>query len=325
MLGLQSDVLVAYQNWLRYDADYNLHLENKNIYQQFKSAVKAFTTIKDKYDVFHFNYGSSLIDFPKIGLSLLDLPFYNQNAKKIFTYNGSDIRQVHPMEYWPELENYKKTAYEETAIFMKKQRLKKVVKYADHIFSVNPDIMHFLPDSATFLPYAISNWKDLERVDKTIDKKITIVHSPTSRVYKGSEYILHALEKLQKKYKNVDVKIIENIPNKEAIAIYREADLVVDQVLIGWYGSFAVEVMKMGKPVAVFIREKDLRYIPENMKNDLKDAVINISPFDIEDKLSMYIENPVLLREKSDAGLDYVNRWHDPLFVAGIAKEVYEN
>ncbi len=57
-----------------------------------------------------------------------------------------------------------------------------------------------------------------------------------------------------KKYKNIRFEIIENKPNKEAIEIYKKADIVIDQVLVGWYGAFAVEVMKMGKPVAVFIR-----------------------------------------------------------------------
>ena len=31
--------------------------------------------------------------------------------------------------------------------------------------------------------------------------------------------------------------------------MYAQADLVVDQVLIGWYGALAVETMAMGKPV----------------------------------------------------------------------------
>lgn len=32
--------------------------------------------------------------------------------------------------------------------------------------------------------------------------------------------------------------------------------------------------MKMGKPVAVFIREADLKFIPQDMAKDVKEAVI---------------------------------------------------
>jgi hypothetical protein len=119
--------------------------------------------------------------------------------------------------------------------------------------------------------------------------------------------------------------LIENSPHKRALEDYKNADLVIDQVLIGWYGGFAVEGMKMGKPVAAFIREEDLKFIPEEMAKDLKETVININPFNIEIVLEEYLENPQLLYRKSQAALEYVHKWHDPIYVASITKSVYES
>ncbi len=324
-LGLESEVLVAKQNWLNYDADINLNLENKNFFSQSLILYKTFQNIKNKYDVFHFNYGSSLLDFQKLGLPLLELPYYDKSKKIIFTYNGSDSRAIHPLEYWDDLPSPPQTIYNKLAIEIKKRKIVKVSKYANHIFALNPDLFHYLPEKTTFLPYTISNWNDISEIKMVSKKTIKIVHSPTSRDFKGSQYIIAALEVLKEKYKNIEIDIIENVSHLRAIEMYRKADLVIDQVLIGWYGAFGVEVMKMGKPLAVFVRNEDLKFIPIEMQKDLKEAIINITPFNIVEKLSLYIENQDLLKQKAQAGLTYSNKWHDPLHVAGIVKNVYED
>jgi glycosyltransferase involved in cell wall biosynthesis len=122
----------------------------------------------------------------------------------------------------------------------------------------------------------------------------------------------------------IETVVVEDVPNDQAIQMIREAHLVVDQVLVGWYGGIAVEAMRMGRPVAVFIREEDLTFIPERMKVELRDSIINITPDSMEATLEQYIDDPSLLVEKSKAALDYVHRWHDPEYVAGITKAVYE-
>jgi hypothetical protein len=156
------------------------------------------------------------------------------------------------------------------------------------------------------------------------ERKIKIVHAPTNRAAKGSALLIEAVEKLAEKYP-VELVLIENISHSEALRLYEQADLVVDQLLAGWYGGFAVEVMKMGKPLAVYIREDDLKYVPEAMVHDLREAVINVNPNNISEVLEMYLQNRELLKQKSLAGYDYVMKWHDPVYVAGLTKQVYES
>jgi hypothetical protein len=150
------------------------------------------------------------------------------------------------------------------------------------------------------------------------------VHAPTDRAAKGTNTILAALEHLKQKYP-LRIVLVENRSHTEALDMYRQADLVIDQLLVGWYGSVAVEAMKMGKPVAVYIREEDLSFIPEPMAKDLREAVIQIDPFSMEAVLEEYLQNPKLLSLKSEAGQAYVHRWHDPVYVASLTKAVYES
>jgi hypothetical protein len=258
----------------------------------------------------------------------MDIPFYPDDKRIVFSFNGCDARQkyrtvervnfsaCHSNECYGGICNCR------VKDWLKRRKIKKVQRYADHIFSLNPDLFHFLPEGTTFLPYV--SGVDIEPVPYRIERKLKIVHAPTDRAAKGSSFILQGLENLKKKF-NIEIELVEKVPHKKALEMYKQAHLVVDQCLIGWYGGLAVEVMKMGKPVAAFIREEDLKFIPDQMAHDVKETFINITPINIEDALAPYLESTSLLSQKGKAALDYVHKWHNPVYVAGITKAVYES
>ena len=329
-LGLDAKVLTTTDTWLNYPYDISLHWEEKGAIAKFFSSVRAFLKYRNQFDVLHFNYGSTLIDFRTYGINHWDLPFYPKDKKIVFTYNGCDARQKYKtMERVKFASCYEEGCYNGMCNSgardkMREKRIHRVSQYAHHIFAVNPDLLYFLPENiSSFLPYSIASWHEIQSIPYKIDRKINILHSPTNRPAKGSRYIIQALENLKKKY-DIEIILVDKVPNKEALDIYKKADLVVDQVLTGWYGGLAVEAMKMGKPVAVFLREDDLKFVPEKMAIDLKDAVINLNPLNIENVIEEHLQNPQLLYQKSEVGLEYVHKWHDPVYVAGITKSFYE-
>lgn len=328
-LGFHSDVLITDKNPLKYHADLivknNLFHNYKYINRFFLEIQKLikFFQVRNKYDVYHFNFGSSLLSYPHPKLYLLDLPYYNKNAKIVVTYNGCDARQKYA--------TLKRTKYAACAnekcyggvcnnIKVEHSRAAKIKifdKYSDHIYSVNPDLLYFLPERSNFIPYTVANWDQIKPVNYKINNKIKIVHSPTNRECKGSEHIINAIKILNKKYSSkIDFILVENMPYEQALKIYEQADLVIDQLLIGYYGAFAVEVMKMGKPLMVYINENDLKFIPEQMKKDCLDTIFNVTAFNIIDKLSYIVENPELLYSHSEKSLQYVENWHNPMSTA---------
>jgi len=48
--------------------------------------------------------------------------------------------------------------------------------------------------------------------------------------------------------------IAEDIPNEEMISMIHAADVVLDQLIVGWYAMLAMEGMALGKPVICHIR-----------------------------------------------------------------------
>ncbi len=332
-LGHQSDVLVTSPNNFGYQADIIINsniLENTNrlnnvINKYFKELKKIlyFFHIRKKYDVFHFNFGTSLLSYSLPSLYLLELPYYAKNAKIIVTYNGCDARQKYA--------TMKRTNYSACAnkncyggacnnSKVEQARARKIEifdEYADTIYAVNPDLLYFLPKRAKFMPYTITRWDEIKPIEYKQNKKLKILHAPTDKACKGSQYIIEALQILNIKYAGrAELILIENLPHCEALELYKQADLVIDQLLIGFYGGFTVEVMKMGKPVIVYINETDIKFMPSKMQQDCLNTVINANIYNIIDKLAEILENPQMLYHYSIKSLEYVNKWHNPIQIA---------
>jgi hypothetical protein len=333
-LGLESYCLTVDNGWLNYPSDFKVALgpETGRISRTLNLAG-AFMKFRKGYDVYHFNFGMTLLNFPRFGLPLLDIPFYDSKAKIFATYNGCDARQKYPTIARTGISACRDDAcYDGKCVSgamdrYRRAMIKKMSAYASHIFALNPDLLYFLPPGSSFLPYSIAEWDNIGHVAfKRPARKLKIVHAPTDRAAKGTSHIIGAIERVKKARPDaVELTLVEGVSHVEALQMYASADLVIDQVLTGWYGGLAVEVMKMGKPVMCYIREDDLKFIPSQMRADLHEAIINVTPDTLFEALLEIADNRDILQEKSSAGAEYVRKWHDPVSIARIVKERYES
>jgi glycosyltransferase involved in cell wall biosynthesis len=117
--------------------------------------------------------------------------------------------------------------------------------------------------------------------------------------------------------------LVENLPHTQVKDIMQAADLVIDQLLVGWYGAVAVEAMALGKPVVCYVREEDLRFIPKRMEEDL--PIINANPGNLYHVLDRHINNRKNLSLIGEESRSYVERYHDPIKIAQQMKELYES
>ncbi|MEA5088931.1 hypothetical protein, partial [Solidesulfovibrio sp.] len=103
-----------------------------------------------------------------------------------------------------------------------------------------------------------------------------------------------------------------------------EADLLIDQLYVGWYGAVAVEAMKMGVPVLAYIRDEDLRFLPGAMARDCRELFPPVTADTLEEALCTLLDNPGLLHRAARQSLEYVHAWHDPVKVARYVLDKYE-
>lgn len=304
-----------------------------------------------RFDVIHYNFGQPIMpDFASRSKEsqgilayikhLIYLPYayvFQYFDMRIFkllkkviivTYQGDDARQG---DYCREhyticiANEVDDKYYSKVSDELKRKMISKMMGYADFVYALNPDLLQVLP-GAEFLPYAhlnLSEWAPCDRKIRVKDSPI-VVHAPSNRQAKGTRYVLDAVDKLINEGVDFQFKLVEGLTNTEAKILYREADVLVDQLLAGWYGGLAVELMALGKPVICYIRDEDLINIPQKMKQDL--PIIQATPDSIYKVLKHYLTTG--RKDLLDIGVKsrkFVETWHDSVKVARQTKKKYED
>ena len=344
-IGLKSWAVTCERNFFSYHCDEYVG-DEKFFKKEFKR-WKLFFRALFQFDIIHFNAGHSIMPDWSTGEKYTH-PFFKKlhhfyirffTLKDLFvlklfkkgiavTYQGDDARQGEFCK-----KNFKITFvnevprdyYVKAYDLFKKRKIQTFEKYADCIYSLNPDLLYVLPKKAKFLPYAhinLDEWLPVY-VSKNEDRILTVVHAPSDRLVKGTKYIVTAVERLKKEGLRFNFILVENMPNEKAKEIYKKADILIDQLLAGWYGGLAVELMALGKPVIAYIRKEDLKFIPARMKNEL--PIINATPKTIFNVLKKYITTDkgklVSIGGKSR---QYVERWHDPIKITKRLERDYK-
>ena len=93
--------------------------------------------------------------------------------------------------------------------------------------------------------------------------KIRILHSAyltksgrdwQGRNIKGSPFVLEAIDQLKAEGHPVEYFYVQNKPANQMRFYQVQSDIVVEQLIYGWWGSTGVETMALGKPVVCYIR-----------------------------------------------------------------------
>jgi hypothetical protein len=275
------------------------------------------------YDLFHLYFGKSFMNpFPQFSFGYPDVRIMKALGKKCFmTFQGCDARMKGTAKSRERsvCQECTHAWCDEKLDKVKRKNIATLAESCARLFCLNPDLVSYVP-GAEFLPYCAYTPKPACRLIK--GKRPRILHAPTDRDIKGTKYVMEAFTTLQDDF-NVDCVLVENVSHHEALALYRKADLVVDQLLAGWYGGFAVEVMQMGIPVVAYICEDDLAHIPRDMKAEL--PIIRATPGNVCQIVAKAIADTKKLDEVGEKSRAYVEKWHNPFTIARAMIRVYED
>lgn len=296
-LGMKSDVLSFEFNDFGYRTDF--HYPIKLDYSCRRSIclsnplnllqkMPRLLPIAKNYELLHFHYSSGL----PFGL---DFPLWRMLHKKaVIHHHGSDIRNKGESRFYSLL--------------------------AQRIFVSTPDLLQWSRD-AIWIPNPI----DLElypyigakhRSAKSDADSIKILHAPSKRQLKGTEHVLNAIKKLKNEGYRIELILVENTPHKDAIEYYKQADIVIDQLLIGWYGMLAQECMALGKPVCVYLREDLEGYMPFQ-------PMMNTTAKNLVENLRLLINDPHLRTDLGKLGRRYVEQVHNSDRIARNLRDLY--
>lgn len=208
-----------------------------------------------RFDVFHFQYGRSLLDPEGVTIpDLWDIPLLKALGKRVFMhFRGSDVRLA-SLHVQREPDSYLKDASfacDEPRIHGKISICR---RFCDGLFVSTPGLLDYVPD-ATWIPHVldVSAWRRPARPEPAVP---TVAHIPSSRATKGSDHITDVLTSLDRDGV-CHALVVEQVGRERLKDLLHEADIVIDSLTIGDHGLISVEAMAAGAIPVAHIHERN--------------------------------------------------------------------
>jgi glycosyltransferase involved in cell wall biosynthesis len=283
--GVDARLVVFERGKLHHEADWSLDRRG-NLGRRLATQFAAFGKLVPQTDIFHFYFGLTLV--PKS----VQFPLLRALRKKsVFHYLGSDIRGK---------------SREELA-FGKRANAEIVGSY---------DAIRWVPEAHVIPPGL--DLREFTPVPPSDSPRPLVVHAPSSREKKGTQFVIEACEQL-----DVELDIVEGVPHVEARARYARADIVVDQLQAGWHGVFALESMALGKPVVTHLKPDVVERSAEGF--GIRVPIVPATRETLVEALRPLVAQPALRREVGAASRTYVEQVHDIDRVADRLVDVYRS
>ena len=238
---------------------------------------------------------------------LIDL--WRAGLKVAVVFHGSDIRdQMHHAkmdEFSPYRNPVDPVKFEAVRVRADHTRLiaRKLNRHRIKQFVTTPDLLHELPD-ATWLPAVIDIAKfETSSAIKSSSGPLKVLFLPSNGWLKSEHLVTPILEKLAKEGV-IELVAKGPVSNAQMPMLIESADLVIDR-FDGVVGVASIEAMAAKRLVIANVAPWIYN------RAEVTPPVIHATPATLEEKLREIAENNFNHQELSEAGYQYVSKWHD--------------
>jgi glycosyltransferase involved in cell wall biosynthesis len=251
------------------------------------------------YDVIHYHFGRSILDYGQGLFSLLDFKSAaRRNVPLFMTFHGCDVRNLQPggcpdicfERVCEKHDNHK--------------RIEFIKAHVDKCYVTTPDLLPAIPE-AKLASQCVWGIEEAQPQPPSVTGSLKVAHAPTSRARKGTSLIVQACEQLISEGLDIELTVIEHCPHVQALELMRQADIVVDQLVLQWYGVVSVEAASFGK---VIVTQIDSSYI-ERFGLDAP-PFISVTPDTLAEELRVLYTHRTLLPELGERCRDFVLKHH---------------
>lgn len=246
----------------RYDYTFQYHKYPKVIQWCISMAFFVYALIR--FDVIYIFSAENILTRK---LMKFELSVYRKLGKKVVMhFVGGDIRNSDYL-YWKSEAICNSATNQEPALqnpFQEKV-CRLAEKYANQIVVCSPDLLQFLNrKDVMYVPVFLDKDKFRRELSETNTKtanaggKVTILHAPSNPGVKGTKYIEGVLKSLTLEDESLNVIVTTDeqysntvlppytVTRYRLLELMNESDILIDQVLIGWYGLQSVEALASG-------------------------------------------------------------------------------
>jgi len=256
-----------------------------------------------KYEIIHLHF---MICLSELGW---ELPLLKKMGRKIVVhYRGCEARDrkrltaLHPRMNICQQCDY--DAFCETKSCGRRRALAR--KYGDYFLVTTPDLKDFVPE-AEHLPFFAPEIEEEPAPPARLnsDRIFKIVHVTNHPGLEGTDQIRDAVERLREKGHAIHFVFLRGVPPDQVIREYRDADLAIGKMKMGWYANAQIESMALGVPTITYVR-------PEFMTDELRDSGFIFTTLEgLEQTLEYYLTHPEELEKKRRIARSSILRLHD--------------
>lgn len=203
-------------------------------------------------------------------------------------------------------------------------------EYADHIIS-GCDWVYYMYhwDTLTLGHFSIdvNDLLPLAAEVECPEQPMTILHAPNHARIKGTKHFRRAVEELRAEGFDIELILVEKVPNDELKHLMRKADVIADQLVIGWYAMTALEAMCFEKPVLCYLDPNLLAlYVEEGLLCSADDVpIVNCDFMNVKEQIKYLYDNPQERVRIGKAGRKYVEKYHSIENVGQIFDRINQN
>ncbi len=169
----------------------------------------------------------------------------------------------------------------------------------------------------------VRKWKISQRPFNESRSKFFISHSPNHRGFKGTSFIVCAVNELIAEGLQIELVLIEGKKNTEVKAILEEKiDLHIEQIIATGYALSAIEGMAAGLPVIANLESKDYQTLFSRWSFLGECPIISSTPENIKDVIREIISDRELQKKLAADGRRYVEKFHSYSATADIIEEI---
>jgi hypothetical protein len=235
------------------------------------------------------------------------LPYLkSKNIKIVSLFLGSDIRdypsfkEKFNISHWDFSEEINLPG-----TILKKNKLLLHEKWSDAVFSV--------PDQSIFASRSYFHLKvpmQLEKFSPLIPKNDipVIIHAPSKPELKGTDLILNTLKELSSEGVKFELKLLKELTHEKLIQELKNADILVDEIVLHGPGFLSFEAMLCGCAVAT-------KYYSDSPQC-FKPPVFCIHEYNIKERLRLLINDKALIYKLAQDGVVYAKENNDSVKIA---------
>lgn len=139
---------------------------------------------------------------------------------------------------------------------------------------------------------------------------VQVLHSPNHRGFKGTEYLIQAINELKEEGLQIELVLLEKVQNIRVRELMQEVDILAEQFIFTGYALSGIEGMASGLPVLANLDHEAYTTVFRRYSFLNECPILSTTPETLKDNLRLLITNPELRKELGELGRKYAEKYH---------------